>query len=272
MNVLDLFSGIGGFSLGLDAVGNFNTVGFVEWDATAQQVLRNHWPYLPVFGDIRQVDKELLESSGVSKVDVLTGGFPCTDLSQSAKGSHLGFEGQASSLVYEFGRLAKELCPEYVLIENVPQVKKYKTELENIFENYRLTFTDADALDFGAYCRRKRTFIVGHLRSRGGREISFIPQSNIKALSTGGLKDNAPMLLPWKGGASLERLSSCIVESAEVDSTRIRIGARIPKRVGDGKLYLLLGNSLSPLITKQIGEAIVKDALQASSSQEISCS
>ena len=255
MNVLDLFAGIGGFSLGLEKTGGFKTVGFVEWNTDAQTVLRRHWPDTPIYGDITTVTKDVIHS----KIDVLTGGFPCTDLSNAAKGSHKGLDGEASSLVYEFGRLAKELEPEYIIIENVTQIKKYKQQLEEIFDDYKLTFTDTDALEYGAYCRRKRTFIIGHLRSRGGREISFEPEVHRQALRSGGCEDSAPMLLPWKGGVSLERLSSCIIENTQANASRIRKSNGLSRRVGDGKLYLMLGNSLSPLITEVIGNAILKE-------------
>lgn len=255
MKVLDLFAGIGGFSLGLERAGH-ETVGFVEWNPHAQEVLRRHWPEVPILSDITEVTYEVLQAHGIVDIDVISGGFPCTDLSQAAKGSHLGFDGKASGLVYEFGRLVAEVKPEWVLIENVPQVKRYKKELEEIFAGYCLTFNDTDALDYGAYCRRKRTFIIGHLRARGGRTILIEPEVSHAPLSTGGFKDSAPMLLPWKGGVSLERLSSCLIEDTEADPTGIREGIGIPRRVGDSHLYLMLGNTVSPLITEVIGKRI----------------
>lgn len=261
MNVLDLFAGIGGFSLGLEKTEGFKTVGFVEWNTDAQIVLRKHWSNVPIFGDIKKVTSSSLWEAGIKHVDVLTGGFPCTDLSNASKGSHKGLEGEASGLVYEYGRLAKELYPSYIVIENVVQIKKYKQQLEDIFDDYKLTYTDTDALDFGAYCRRKRTFIIGHSRSRGGREVSFKPEVHRQALRSRGCEDSAPMLLPWKGGVSLERLSSCIIENTEANASRVRKGAGIPRSVGDGKLYLMLGNSLAPLITEVIGNAILGDML-----------
>ena len=257
MNVLDLFAGIGGFSLGLEKTGGFKTVGFVECNTDAQIVLRKHWSNVPILGYIQKVTRSSLLEVGIKHIDVLTGGFPCTDLSNAAKGSHKGLAGEDSGLVYEYGRLAKELYPTYIVIENVVQIKKYKQQLEEIFDDYKLTFTDTDALDFGAYCRRKRTFIIGHLRSRGGREVSFKPEVYRQALRTGGCEDSAPMLLPWKGGVSLERLSSCIIENTEANASRVRTSVRLPRRMGDGKLYLMLGNSLSPLITEVIGYAIL---------------
>ena len=261
MKVLSLFAGIGGFSLGLEKTGGFEAVGFVEWNKEAQTVLQRHWKNVPIFGDIRGVTHSSLWEAGIKHVDVLTGGFPCTDLSIAAKGSHKGLEGAESGLVHEFGRLAKELQSEWVLIENVPQVKKYRKQLEDIFNDYKLTYTDTDALDYGAYCRRKRTFIIGHLRSRGGREVSFKPEIYRQALRSRGCEDSAPMLLPWKGGVSLERLSSCIIENTEANASRIRKGIRVSRGLGDGKLYLMLGNSVSPLVTEVIGNAILRELL-----------
>jgi DNA-cytosine methyltransferase len=257
MKILDLFAGIGGFSLGLEKTGGFETVGFVEWNETAQTVLRKHWSNVPIFGDIKKVTRSSLWEAGIKHVDVLTGGFPCTDLSGSGGVIRKGLEGEASGLVYEFGRLAKELEPEWIIIENVPQIQKYKPQLEEIFNGYKLTYTNTDALEYGAYCRRKRTFIIGHSRTRGGREVCFYPTHNRPPLRTGGSKDFPPMLLPWKGGASLERLASCIIEDTQTNASRIRKGAGIPRSVGDGKFYLMLGNSLSPLITEVIGNAIL---------------
>lgn len=255
INVLDLFSGIGGMSLGLERSScTFKTVAFVEIEPHARTVLSKHWPGVPCFTDVRT-----LRATDLPTIDVITGGFPCTDLSQAAKGSHTGLAGEHSGLVYEFGRLATECQPEWLIIENVPQVKKYKKELQEIFTNYELTYNDTDALDFGADCRRKRTFIIGHLRACGGLTVSIKPVRTRETRENGGISDNFPMLLPWKGGVSLERLASCLVSSAEADTCRVREGIRLPYRVGDGVLYLLTGNSLCPNIPEAIGREILSN-------------
>jgi len=75
LKVLDLFSGIGGFSLGLQATNGFETVAFCEIDTFCQKVLKKHWPDVPCFTDITKLDKEALDKFG--QIDVICGGFPC---------------------------------------------------------------------------------------------------------------------------------------------------------------------------------------------------
>jgi DNA (cytosine-5)-methyltransferase 1 len=115
MRVLDLFSGIGGFSLGLERAG-FETVAFCEIDKKAQQVLRKHWPHVPIFDDISKLSAEALHDRGIT-VDVICGGFPCQDISLAGKGA--GIEGERSGLWSEFARLIGELRPRYAIVENV---------------------------------------------------------------------------------------------------------------------------------------------------------
>lgn len=112
MKVLDLFSGIGGFSLGLERAG-METVAFCELDPHAQKILRKHWPEVPIFGDIRELDGEQFKKS----VDVVCGGFPCQDL--SVAGNQAGFDGDRSSLYREMLRVIGECRPKYAIFENV---------------------------------------------------------------------------------------------------------------------------------------------------------
>ena len=79
MRVLDLFAGIGGFSLGLERTGGFETIAFCEIDPFCQQVLAKHWPDIPCFADVTTLD--LPEGFA----DVVTGGFPCQDVSCAGK-------------------------------------------------------------------------------------------------------------------------------------------------------------------------------------------
>ena len=72
LTVLDLFSGIGGISLGLERTGGFRTVAFCECEPYCQRVLRRHWPDVPVYGDIRT-----LKGGDVGTVDMVAGGDPC---------------------------------------------------------------------------------------------------------------------------------------------------------------------------------------------------
>ena len=120
MRVLDLFSGIGGFSLGLERTGGFKTVAFCEINSKAQSVLRQHWPNIPIYNDVSVLSKDSLDADGIS-VDVITGGFPCQDISLAGKGA--GLEGERSGLWFQFHRLIKEIQPRYAIIENVSALR-----------------------------------------------------------------------------------------------------------------------------------------------------
>ena len=114
--VLDLFSGIGGFSLGLERTGGFETVAFCEIDPFCRKVLAKHWPNVRQYDDVRELTAERLAADGIA-VDAICGGFPCQDISAAGKGA--GIEGERSGLWSEYHRLIRELRPNVVLVENV---------------------------------------------------------------------------------------------------------------------------------------------------------
>jgi DNA (cytosine-5)-methyltransferase 1 len=117
MKVLDLFSGIGGFSLGLERTGGFETVAFCEIEDFPRRVLAKHWPKLPCYRDVKQLTAQQLSDDGVV-VDMICGGFPCQDL--SVAGRQEGIDGDTrSSLWSEMLRLVCELRPQIVIVENV---------------------------------------------------------------------------------------------------------------------------------------------------------
>lgn len=115
MNVLDLFSGIGGFSLGLERAG-MRTVAFCEVDPFCRRVLAKHWPGVPCYPDVRDLTADRLRADGIS-VDVICGGFPCQDISVAGGGA--GMEGERSGLWSEYARIVGEVRPDYVIVENV---------------------------------------------------------------------------------------------------------------------------------------------------------
>lgn len=115
MNVLDIFSGIGGFSLGLERAG-MRTVAFCEIEPYARAVLAKHWPHVRCYTDVRELTAERLHADGIS-VDVICGGFPCQDLSVAGKGA--GLSGERSGLWFEYARIIGEVRPSYVIVENV---------------------------------------------------------------------------------------------------------------------------------------------------------
>ena len=111
LKVLDLFSGIGGFSLGLERTGGFETVAFCEIEPFPRKVLAKHWPSVPCFDDVRT-----LKGTDVGPVDVICGGYPCQPFSTA--GQRRGEEDDRH-LWPEFSRLVAELRPTWVIGENV---------------------------------------------------------------------------------------------------------------------------------------------------------
>lgn len=117
MRVLSLFSGIGGFDIGLERAG-MQTVAFCEFEPYCQAVLKRHWPEVPIYDDVRTLSADTLRRDGVWPIDVIAGGFPCQDLSYAGK--RAGIEGERSGLWSEFARLIGEVRPRFALMENVP--------------------------------------------------------------------------------------------------------------------------------------------------------
>lgn len=110
MRVLDLFSGIGGFSLGLERAG-MQTVAFVEREPFCQKVLAKHWPEVPIYGDVTTYRGDEHEC------DVVCGGFPCQDISVAGRGA--GLAGERSGLWSEMARIIGVARPQFVIVENV---------------------------------------------------------------------------------------------------------------------------------------------------------
>jgi len=115
LKVLDLFSGSGMFSYGLEKTGGFETVAFCEIEPYARAVLKRHWPGAPIFEDVCK-----LEAEDVGPVDVICGGFPCQDI--SVAGRKAGIGGEQSGLWVEFARLIGEIRPRWVIVENSPNL------------------------------------------------------------------------------------------------------------------------------------------------------
>lgn len=112
MQVLDLFSGIGGFSLGLERAG-MRTVAFCEVDERKRLALESHWPGVPIFPDVRT-----LHGGQVAGIDMVCGGFPCQDVSVAGKRAGIG--GERTGLWAEVCRIVREIRPRFALLENVP--------------------------------------------------------------------------------------------------------------------------------------------------------
>lgn len=115
LKVLDLFSGIGGFAIGLDAAG-METVAFCEIEPYPRKVLKERWPDVICYDDVRTLTAERIRDDGL-RPNVICGGFPCTDLSLA--GRLAGMDGTRSGLWSEIARLIGEIRPEVAIMENV---------------------------------------------------------------------------------------------------------------------------------------------------------
>jgi DNA (cytosine-5)-methyltransferase 1 len=163
--VLDLFSGIGGFSLGLERTGGFKTVAFCEIDPYCRKVLKKHWPDVPCYDDIRELTAERLAADGIA-TDAICGGFPCQDISLAGK--RTGLEGSRSGLWSECARLISELRPRYVIVENVSALlslgmARVCGDLAEI--GYDATWDCIPASAVGAPHRRDRAWIIANAQS-----------------------------------------------------------------------------------------------------------
>lgn len=166
MKVLDLFSGIGGFSLGLERAG-METVAFCEIEPFCQKVLANRFPGVPIYDDIRNLSGSVLKGAGIESIDIVCGGFPCQDL--SCAGSQRGITAERSGLWSEMCRIIGELRPRYVIVENVAALLSgesgawFGTFLRDLAEiGYDAEWECLPAEAFGAPHPRHRVWIVAY--------------------------------------------------------------------------------------------------------------
>lgn len=242
MKVLDLFSGIGGFSLGLERAG-MTTVAFCEFEEHAQKVLRRHWPNVPIYDDVRTLNGYDFKGT----VDVVTGGFPCQDLSTAGKQS--GFSGERSSLYREMLRIISECMPRYAIFENVTGLitgdsgrwfGKFLYDLAQI--GFDAEWHCIEAAYIGAPHRRDRVWIIAYPRKeRGNRSIAE--------------KICWEPSFSWcKNG----RRSKDLPDRSDLYPSKLcGSGNGIPKRVDR---LARLGNSVVPQIPEAIGRAIMEVA------------
>ena len=165
LKLLDLFSGIGGFSLGLESTGGFETIAFVEKDDFCQKVLKKHWPNTTIEGDIRNVKGDKYEA------DIITGGFPCQPF--SVAGKRKGTDDDRY-LWDETIRVVRECKPRWFIGENVEGLininngvvlRQVQTDLEK--EGFEVQCLVIPASGIGAWHQRKRIWIMAYSNSNG---------------------------------------------------------------------------------------------------------
>ena len=158
---LDLCSGIGGFSLGLEATGGVKTVAFCEREAYPQAILKQHWPDVPCYKDVKELTYDQLQADGLVPIGLLTAGYPCQPF--SVAGKQKGAD-DPRHLWPDIFRLVKECRPPIVLFENVEG--HIRLGLDEVWSNledegYAVRTFNLPAAGVGAPHRRNRIWIVG---------------------------------------------------------------------------------------------------------------
>lgn len=180
LKVLDLFAGAGGFTLAGEMAGGYSTVAFCEIDKYAKRVLRANWPEVTIFDDVTK-----LKGADFGAVDVITGGFPCQDLSSAGFGAGLG-AGTRSGLFREMLRLACEVREitgrlPYIVFENVPRLLSGPSEApgqwfgEFLWElaevGYDAEWFCITAASIGAPHERERVCVVAYANEDGRKAM-----------------------------------------------------------------------------------------------------
>lgn len=243
MNVLDLFSGIGGLSLGLERAG-MRTAAFCEVEEYCRAVLRRHWPDIPCYDDVRTLTAARLAADGIS-VNAIAGGFPCQDISYAGPGA--GLAGDRSGLWFQYARLIGELEPEIAIVENVSALldRGLADVLGTLSDlGYDAEWDTVSACSVGHTHVRRRVFIVAYSHRFDGRER--LRHSLARAFRTLQAGDG----FARARAGQLARLA---------DPSELYGGA-------DGLPYGMernhaIGNAVAPAVAEAIGHAIMSSRL-----------
>ena len=265
LNVLDLFSGIGGFSVGLEATGKFKTIGFCEQDKFCQKVLRKHWNDVPIYEDIKKLDARKI------KADVVVGGFPCQSISIAGKQKG---KDDDRFLFPEMLRVIKEINPRWIIGENVSNLINISDGqiLQGIHNDleacgFEVQTFNISASSQGAWHKRSRVWIVA---ANSNTRLSF--REN-KEIQTRGITSNNGST----NVANSNNIRTQVQTKGKLTSFKM-FGSQSKKswwktfsefyRIPDGLQYGLdkdrtnrikaLGNAIVPQIATEIGKAIIK--------------
>lgn len=248
LNGLDLFSGIGGITLALSEW--VRPVAYCENDPYAQSVLLSRissrdLPKAPIWDDVRTLQGSLL-----SRIDIIYAGFPCQDISIAGNGK--GLEGERSGLFFEVMRLAEEIKPKFIFLENVTNIRTkglFRVVEALVDVGYDCRWDIFSARSIGADHNRRRWFLLAHSKHNGSHESEAI-QSTKKAIQNNQKGKNKTFKL--KGSSSPRMLSP--FDRIRSHETRISqsaicgINDDVPFRVDRIKC---LGNAVVPLQAKE---------------------
>jgi DNA-cytosine methyltransferase len=179
--VLDLCSGVGGISLGLEWTGRFKTIAFCEIDTVLHYWLKRNWPNTPIYNDLKSLTGQQLRDE-LGHIDIFSFGFPCQDVSHAGRGEGIGTQEaptERSGLIYDIIRLIDQYRPTWILAENVAALKgrgydAIRSELERI--GYTCWPHVVSSANLAASHRRDRCWIIGTSRvadaMRSGRNLN----------------------------------------------------------------------------------------------------
>ena len=281
MKVLDLFSGIGGFSIGLEKAG-FETAAFCEIEDYPRAVLRKHWPDTPIYRDVRELTGERLRADGIFP-DVIVGGYPCQPF--SVAGRQRGEE-DPRHLWPEVHRLIRELRPRWVICENVSgHIKLGLDEVLSTLEaeGYTVWPFVIPACSVDAPHKRDRVWIVARNVADTDSDdwrhgSSTEPQRRQARMEYGGSGQGQPVGQPNQDVADSqsERLQGRTEEqvygvgdvSQQFDGSGADFGNGWPTEPNVGRVangvprrshrIKALGNAVVPQIPEAIGRVILK--------------
>lgn len=272
MKVFDLFSGCGGFTLGFERAG-MKTVAFCEIDRDCANILKKHWPKVPLYNDVRKLNAIRFKGT----VDVVCGGFPCTDVSIS--GDKAGIDGPETSLYKHMLRIIGECRPKYAIFENVAGLltgnrgrwfAKFLYDLAEI--GYDAEWNNIEAAYVGAAHLRDRVWIVAyparqHDSSRNPqspkrqKSESGESASTIEISSNSGVREcKGVSKISYDIQQQIELIRSDPAKRGRFDLTEpciLRTNDGVSRRL-DRRRIKMLGRSIVPNIAEAIGLGIIE--------------
>ena len=243
LKLLDLFSGIGGFSLGLERTGGFETVAFCEYDKKARLVLNKHWPDVPIYEDVRTLKHD-------GSIDVISGGFPCQPFSVAGKQKGKDDDRHLWPAMF---KLIQKHRPTWVIGENVAGLialglDSVLADLES--ENYRTRTFVLPACSVNAKHKRDRLWIIGE-------QVMAYSESFQRHGNENDERYGRPFMERLSRMHSGSSTYKCRETGArwEVEPNVGRVVDGFPGRVDRLKQ---LGNAVVPQIVEVIGNAILE--------------
>ena len=248
LRVLDLFSGIGGFSLGLERTGGFETAAFCEYEEYPRKVLKKHWPSVPCFLDVR----ELKGSDIDGPIDVICGGFPCQDISVAGQRKGLGNETR-SGLWSEIVRLVGDIQPRYVIVENVSNLLSGPDEQRGGW--FGRILADLAGCGYDAEWHHIPASAIGSPHHRGRVWIVAYPMRSRRTRLVESKHFGKAGPWRWRGKEDLRALQPYGHGNRWPKPLIRRMDDGVPNRVDRLKC---LGNAVVPQVVEMIGYAILE--------------